>query len=92
MPCIRQQQVRKLNPGAETTQARQGLAKDAQVVVRMADDNFVTCEAADPGGQQQAGSCVCRVAQLIQQRPLEEHLELSQPAAAAHTTRFKSLV
>jgi hypothetical protein len=49
-----------------------------------------TCQAADPGGEQQARGGVGRVSQLVQQSALEEHLELSQPAAGKDTADIQS--
>ena len=43
------------------------------------------CNQANPAGQQQARGHIGRVAQLRQQRTLEEHLKLRAPAA--HTAK-----
>jgi hypothetical protein len=40
-----------------------------------------TCQNANPAAQQQSEGCVERVAQLLQQTPLEKHGELPLPTA-----------
>ena len=45
-----------------------------------------TGKDADPGGEEEAGSCVGGVAQLPQHRPPQQHHKLRPPAA--HTTQL----